>query len=203
MYYTILDVSLVLCYNGLMSKRFSDAQKVGIFKNLAADSLYVTGMKFNFDKYYSSKASISTAVSKIFNEVKNDPAKFGVLPETVEVVQTAVESRVHTNKRPVLREQETVWQKDDIKGKTLSARDRSLKLINEKLLYLEEHPKALKNESLITLSKVYGTLFDKAQILSGEATEHIAHMAKIESDMNPDDAMNLILKMRENNLAKE
>lgn len=182
--------------------RFTDAQKVGIFKNLASDSLYVTGMKFQFDKYYSSKASISTAVSKIYNEVKNEPEKFGILPETVEVIETAVNSRVHTNKRPVLREQQEVFAKDDIKGKTLSARDRSLKLINDKLLYLEEHPKALKNESLITLSKVYGTLFDKSQILSGEATEHIAHMAKIESNMDPDEAMNLILKMRESNMEK-
>lgn len=180
--------------------KISDNTKVGIFKNLASDSLYVTGVKFELDRYYSSKASMVAAVSRIYNQIKNEPEKYGLSLDTIETVQNAVESRQHTNERPVLREQEAA---KDMKAMTLSARDRSLKLINEKLMYLEEHPKALKNESLITLSKVYGTLFDKGQIIQGQATEHIAHMAKLDDNIDPEAAMQLILKMRENNLASE
>ena len=47
------------------------------------------------------------------------------------------------------------------------------------------------------LATTVGILFDKGQIIQGEATENVAVLAKIKSDMSPEEMMDAVLKMRE------
>ena len=169
-------------------------KKAAIFKQLASKSLTETGLAFDFDKHYKTQKAVKAAMYRLFNEVKNEPEKFGVQPETVALVVDAVSSRKVAS--PTLREM-SEEEKTDIKGMIIKGRETSMRLINRKLHQLEKSPKALRNESLVSLGKIFGIIFDKAQIIQGQATEHVALLSKIETNMKPEEAIDMVLKMRE------
>ena len=167
--------------------KFTIEKKSAIFKKLVSETLYETGVSFGLDKHYSTPQSVKTKVYTIYNEVKNDPEKFGIQPDTLDLVVDTVSNRkIAKTKEPTIAEQEGI-KVSDVKSLTLGGRDKLAGLINKKLVYLETHPKALKEESLVNLAKVYSTMFDKAQIIQGQATDHVAIMGKIDA----------VLKMRE------
>ena len=62
---------------------------------------------------------------------------------------------------------------------------------------LNKSRKALNQQSLPALTTAFAILFDKSQIIKGEATEHVAVMGKIDSDIKPEQAIDMVLKMRE------
>jgi hypothetical protein len=173
--------------------------KAGLFKSLASNTMYAVGVEFGFDKHYKSASGVRSAVKKIYNEVKNDPEKFFIHPDTVELVMKAVSER---SVAPMVTLREKSELKVDIKDIILHNRDLTAKLIGDKLEQLSRSKKDLKNESLVNLSKVMATLFDKGQIVQGQATEHVALLGKLDKDMSPDAAIATVLKMREINNSK-
>ena len=173
-------------------------KKAAIFKKLASGTLYDVGLEFGFDKHYKDATAIRNRVYAIYRDVANNPEKYAVQVETVSLVVDAVSNRrVATRTEPVLAEKHTAIQEKDIKGLTLSGRDTAAKLITTKLEYLEKHPKALANESLVNLGKIFGILFDKGQIIQGQATEHVALMGKIDTNLTPEQALDAVLRSRE------
>ena len=178
-----------------MAISLSDAQKQGMFKKLASTSLYDVGIEYGLDKYYSTPKSVKTKVYNIYREILLDPQKYGVLIETATLVQEAVSNRAI--KKPGIPLVEKKEDNRDIKELITSNRDVAAKLINKKLTYMHTHKKALDNVSLSQLGTIFGILFDKGQIIQGQATEHVALMGKIDSSLSAEDKLDLLLKMRE------
>lgn len=80
---------------------------------------------------------------------------------------------------------------------TLDARNMTAEVLHNKLNLLLSDEEELRKVNLVHLTTAFGTLVDKAQLLSGLATEHIAISAKIDINMSADKAMEELNKMRE------
>lgn len=170
-------------------------QKAGLFRTCATKSFYDVGIEFGFDKHYKTNAGIKNAAYKVYKEVLEAPEAFGVHPDTQTLVREAV-----ANRSVAVSPKKTVSEQKD--GLTLTQyveenRNIASRLIHKKLTQLDNSKSALRGESLVTLGKIFGILFDKGQILAGQATEHIAVMGNIDSNMSPDQALDMVLKMRE------
>lgn len=182
--------------------KLSDDKKAAIFKKLASGTLYDVGLEFGFDKHYKDATAVRNRVYAIYRDVANNPEKYAVQPETVELVVDAVSNRkVAARTEVVHAEKVNPIAASDVKSLTLSGRDAAGRLIAKKLAYLEAHPKELKSESLVNLGKIFGILFDKAQIIQGQATEHVAHMGRIDTNLTPEQALEAVLRSRESIMA--
>ena len=175
-------------------------KKAYAFKELATRTFYDVGIELGLDKHYTKPTTIKAVIYKAYKEVRQNPEKFLISPDTVGLVVKAVESRtIAPKKAPTLAEQKEskALAESDIKTLIMSNRDTANKLIHKKLEQLDKSKKALKNESLVSLGKIFGILFDKGQIIQGQATEHVALMGKIDNNLSPSEAIDLVLKMRE------
>lgn len=172
--------------------KVSDQKKAAIFKALASKSLRQVAVDFELTDKYSSLDSATAAVQRIYNQVKNNPEEFIVSPDTVELVVSSVSNR--TAGRPVIHEN---INEKDIKDLVTSGRDKVARIINRKLDYVERSPKLIKELSFAQLGTIFGILFDKSQIVQGQATEHILKISKIDSNMSADQALDTVLRMRE------
>lgn len=181
-----------------MALKLDIDKKAAIFRKLASGTLYEVGMEFELDKHYKDATSIRNKVYNIYREVSEEPGKFFVHPDTAALVEAAVSSRkIATRSSTTLAEKQEAIKDADIKGLTLASRDKAGKLIHAKLDYIEKHPKALMNESLVNLGKIFGILFDKSQIIQGQATENVAVMSKLDTNMTPEEAIQAVLRSRE------
>lgn len=184
--------------------KLSDEKKGLIFKKLASSTLYDVGVDFGLDKHYANPTAVRNKVYAIYRDVANNHEKYSIPLEIVDLVTDAVSNRkvaVKTESKIVEKHEALVAT--DIKSLTISGRDVAGKLIAKKLDYLEAHPKALQQESLVNLGKIFGILFDKAQIIQGQATEHIAVMSKIDSSLTPAEALDAVLRSRESTQAEK
>lgn len=174
-----------------------EAECARIFLNLEDHSSAEVAYMFGLDRFYSTIASMRGAVSKAYNMVLDNPLKFDIPLDKAGYIQGIVESRTIARQDPeTVRELEEL-KKMDIGGLVMENRDTAARLVRKKLAYLESNPRALKEEKLKDLVYVLGHLFDKGQIISGQATEHIAFMSNLPEKMNPDEALKAILAMRE------
>lgn len=183
-----------------------DNKKVGIFKSLANKTFYVVGVEFGFDKYYKSPASIKAAVYNVYREVFNHPEKFGLHLDTIDLVTTAVKGRgiAHSAPKPTPTLAEQNEDTLDIKDLITSNRDLAGRLVRKKLIYLNKSKKALDSISLPQLATSFAILFDKGQIIQGQATEHVALLSRsVDSNMKPAEAIEAMLKMREMSLSEK
>lgn len=183
-----------------MTIQLTEAQKAALFKKLATTTLTAVGMEMGFDKHYKSMKSLKAAVYRIYNEVRATPSVFGISNDTVDLVvgnvsnrSVSVDSRNNTES---IREEMEI-KTSDIKGMIIHGRNTAMALVNKKLEYLTRHPKALKDTSITQLGTLFGIIFDKGQIIQGQATEHVALMGKIDKDLKPVEAIDMVLKMRE------
>jgi hypothetical protein len=150
---------------------------------------------FGLDRFFSNESSMKSAITRAYNLVLDNPEKFGIPSERAAFIHGVVASR-NINKKPeTLREDKEVKAKD-LSTELLSARDLATSLVKRKLEYLDKNPKALQEEKIKDLGWIMGVLFDKGQIIQGQATEHIAVLSKISDDMKPEEAMSELLNMR-------
>lgn len=181
-------------------------QKTEIVKDLIKFSKYQTGIKVGLK--YKKKRSLLSAVDRVLKEVRQDPKKFKISDEVLEMVGTSLKERnvVKVSKMG----QETPESPEDgldkltIKELAQVGTHSALVLINKKLKILYKSKGKLAKESLTGLAKTMGILFDKRQISRGEATEFIAMQAKIENldKMSNEDKLTLLLNSRQKNLEK-
>ena len=180
-------------------------KKALMFKQLATKSSFETGIEFGLDKYYKNAATVGAVVIRIYNEVKNNPEKFLISNDTVDLVTAAVKSRnaliQKGESRTTLRE-----KMDEAKSRTFEelALDNRAKAAQLLSLRLDDGLSSRKKREKISLgeaAKVYGITFDKGQLLEGKATDHVALMGKVEGDINPEQAMKLIQQMKDYNTA--
>jgi len=179
---------------------YSPEKKGSFFRALATQSILDAAVDFGFDKYFADKKSTRNAAYRVYLEVKSNPGKFGVSDELVKIVSDSFETRkVKRGKAELVAERPNLSPVDakDVKGLLIAGRDKAAQLIHSKMDYLSAHPKKLQEENIVSLAKVFGIFFDKAQIIQGEATEHIAVLSKLDDNIKPEDAMMALLKMRE------
>lgn len=178
--------------------RFGKEKEVEIFKALAQKSTYQVGLDFGFDKVYKDSRAVRNAVTSIFNKVKNNQSEYGISNEVLEVVQNGMALRKQSvvGSPTSLREKQEV----DIKDLVTNIRDKAFVLIDKKLDRISNNKKKLDEVSFKELGTIAGISFDKTQILKGEATEHIAVLAKVDTNISADEALKLALQSRENNV---
>lgn len=158
------------------------------------------GLEFKLDQKYKDKKAIRNAVQGIYNKVKASPERYGISQEVVQLVADAAAHRNMVGTAKEINQTESQIEGGTIKELITGVRDKSLRLLDIKLTRASKSKKALDAIPLQALSVVAGTMFDKAQILQGLATEHIAVMGKIDGNIDPKDALDLIQKLREKNV---
>jgi len=176
-------------------QKLTDTQKHAIFKLLANMSQYRAGVEFGLDKYFEKPVQIINVVNRIYRDVKENPAKFAISQDVIELVEKGMVSRKgqHHELMELAKDPGELSDKDLVIG----VKRKAWVLLDEKLNYLVKHRKAFRQESLMSLAKMAGIAFDKAQIMKGEATEHIAIKAKVDSDITSQEAITQLLKLRE------
>lgn len=188
----------------MLFMKLDDAKKGLLFKMLGSKSLYETGIAFGFDKHYKDANAVNGAVYRIYQQVKQDPERYMIPADTMEVIVANVSNRNASKTEGTLREKTDVLEKQDVKELVLTNKKKAMQLLGRKLDLIGSSKKRLDEVNLSSLAQTAGILFDKGQIVQGEATEHVALLAKIDEKMSPELAINAVLKMREvNNIEKE
>ena len=187
----------------------NDVQKASLFKMCGDKPFAEVGFEYGLDKKYKDVATMKVAVSRIYNEVKNNPEKFGVSYELVnDVVNKIEERKVSGLQTPqggkvTIRERTEILNPQDIKGLVVGGRNKAAKLMNEKLDRIARSKKALDELDLGRLATVLGILVDKAQVLQGQSTENIAILSKnIDSNLSPEEAIAEVMRRREATIAE-
>lgn len=183
--------------------KYGAEKEAEIVKALAQKSAYKVGLDYKFDKVYPNAKAIRSAVLAIYTKVKNNPDKYEISQDALDVVaQSMADRRVWKTSEvnPTATDVQADLASRDIKELTSSVRDKAWNLIDLKLDRIGNNKKKLDALSFKDLGTIAGISFDKTQVLKGEATEHIAVLGRIDSNMKPEDALNFVLKMRENNV---
>lgn len=175
-------------------KKLSDVEKRSIFKSLASQGQFRVAQEFGLDKYYNGPIGAVGYINRIYREVKEEPEKFAVSQELVELVEKGMLERKGKRHSIVFP---TDPGKIDEKSLVVGVRNKAWTLLDQKLNYLIKNRRAFRNESLVSLGKLAGISFDKAQIVRGEATEHIMLKAKIDENITSVEATEQLLKFRE------
>lgn len=182
--------------------KLGEKKELEVFKQHAYKTSWEIGQEYNFDKVYKDKRAVTNAVYAIYNKVKNNPGKYGIDTDTMNLVLDAVGQRKIRKNAQFVTEPLSDKEMVDIGSLVSDNRDRAARILNKKLISLEKSQKKMENISFKELTTAFGIMFDKGQLLKGEATEHIAHYAKIEKNMDPVEALKIIQDMREANAAK-
>lgn len=186
-------------------KNLNELEKRAVFKALAVKSQYKVGLEFGFDKWYPKATGVINAVNKIYREVKEEPEKFSVGQEVLDLVEKGMSERRTLGVNTLSYSLTTTGNLEDLDERTLvlGAKKKSWVLLNRKLDHLMRNKKSFRSETTLALAKLAGIVFDKAQILRGEATEHIALKAKIDENISVHEAVSQLLKFRESNNSEE
>jgi hypothetical protein len=187
-----------------MALHLTPEQKAGMVKMLLDKSAYDVGLEYGLDKYYKNSATVIATVSKIYNQVKNNPETYAMSTDLLSAVEEKVRGRTSRKMTEVvrrsLREQADEKKFMKIEDIALDNRAKAAAILSIKLDDLLYSKKDRKKVSVGELAKVYGITFDKGQLIEGKATDHVSLMAKINTeDMSPQDAIDAVMKMREYN----
>jgi len=79
----------------------------------------------------------------------------------------------------------------------LDGRKQAFTILMRKLKLINSSKKRLDDANVSSLAQVFGIIFDKGQIIQGQSTENIAMMAKVDSNMTPQQLMQAVLGVRE------
>lgn len=163
---------------------------------MANKSIYAVGVEYGMDKVYSSKSKVTNAVYSIYAEVKEDPERFTITQDMLNMVEAGMQAR-RSHKAGSAAEDGPSVAEQDHSNLVITARKKSWKLLVEKLDYLIKNKAAFRKESVVSLAKVAGIVFDKGQLIEGKATDQVAILAKIDENMSTEDAVKELLKLRD------
>lgn len=188
--------------------RLTDEKKGLLVKLLIEKNLYQAGLDFELDKFFATTVAVRNAVYRYYNEVSKDPERYGLTREKLDEVAKALASRtIHAaNNRQSsmvsLREKHEAEANKDMKDLVLEGSKKALQILTRKMERIGRSNASIDDTNLATLASTFGILFDKAQIVKGQATENVAILAKIDtSKLSPEEALSTVLKMREANQA--
>ena len=175
-----------------------------IFLHLEEKSFAEVGYLFGLDRYLANEASMRSAIMRAYNLVFDNPMKYDISDEKAAFIHGKVSGRGIAKRKPETVREEQEIAKLDIATAITGSRDQAARLVRKKLDYLESNPKAFREMSLKELIGALHILFDKGQIVAGQATEHIAVMSNLDDKLDPEAALKAIMDMREElNLKKQ
>lgn len=184
-----------------------ESKTVAAFKMLREKSLFEAAVECGIDKYFDNKAQIINYMYRSFLKIRSNPEAFAISPDIVEEVEDKMSRRnlYGKDRRELINEEFTnklANIKDaDVKQIVHLGRNKAAIILDRKMDMLLQSKKALAKENIVSLAKVFGIYFDKAQIINGQATEHIAIMAKgVKDDITPEEALNELIKRREKHM---
>lgn len=171
--------------------------KETFYRNLVKMSLADSARSINLDESYRTESSLRATAYKLYKSI--DPHELGISTDMVKLIEEKMQERKVYNPPKVLapEEKKQLLNPEDAKGMILGGRNKAAALINKKLDRLDRSNKLLDEVTLTQLATTLGILFDKSQIIQGQATENIAVMSKISSDMSAEESLQALLKMRE------
>lgn len=177
-------------------------RKKVFFTSLLTHNFTEAGRAIGLGAVYNTDNSIRTNSYKLYKTL--DPVELGISEDVIQAVKLAIENRkMTTMKVQTEGEGGDVLDPTDSKSIVIGGKNKAALLLHKKMDRMLKNKKLLDDVSLSQLATTFGILFDKSQIIKGEATENIAVMAKIDKNLSPEDALNALLKMRENITATE
>ena len=85
---------------------------------------------------------------------------------------------------------------EDMVSMAKQTRNLSLGVLENALVHLMSDPEKLAKTNIATLATVFGIMYDKTQLMQGLSTQNIAINAKVDVNMNSDEAIQELNKMR-------
>jgi hypothetical protein len=185
-------------------------QEKEFYKLLVTHNYAEAAAQIGMDAFYSGDG-LRRVGYQIYQRL--DVSKLGIDQDLQDMVTQAIEARkIFKGRKPENQEKLPAEQEftpaelldpKDTKQLVLGGRNKAAILLHKKFDLLNKNKQALKDTSLSQLGTVFGILFDKSQIIQGEATEHVAVMSKNIKDMNPEESLDAILRMREEEIASK
>lgn len=182
-----------------MAAKLTTKQIGSMITLLKTKTLYEAGLEFELDKHYKDSRSVKAGVYQYYRKVRMEPEKYGIPADEMQSIVTRLQSRV----LPATVEAKSLREKlDDEANKpfpelVLSGRVKAMKLLHAKLDRIARSKKQIDDVNLSTIATTAGILFDKGQIISGEATENVAVLAKVKDNMTAEEAIDAVMRMRE------
>lgn len=184
----------------------SDKEKVKLFRDAATANYKEVGYENDLDEWYANDRSMANAIGRIVNDVIDHPGDYGVSEDEVRIVERAIEKRkvAAPSKQPKSYDKKKFEQLmnrpfDEL---ILEGRKKAYALINKKMDNMLRSKSELDDTSLSQMTTSFGILFDKAQVLQGQATDHIAFQGEIKEDIDPDEAIEKVQNIREARVEK-
>lgn len=179
----------------------SEAKQKEFYKSLVLCNFTEAGEKIGLGARYKGSSLRATAY-KLYKDI--DPVKLGLDKDVIDMVTAAVEERRMSRGNIIKHESNDLeivpselLDPKDMKGVIIGGRNKAVMLLHKKMDRLSKNKKMLDMTPLSQIATMFGILFDKAQILTGQATENIAVMAKINKEMTPEETLAALTQMRE------
>lgn len=179
-----------------LSLQITDEQKKTFYLSLARLNLVDAAKGIGLGERYTTDNSIRAISFRLLKSI--DPRLLGLSEDTITIVKDALEGRrakAHTEITDGA--QPELLDPEDSKMLVIGGKNKAAMLLHKKFDRLMKNKKMLDEVSLSQLATTFGIMFDKSQILRGEATENIAVMANVKSNMTPEESLEVLLKMRE------
>jgi hypothetical protein len=170
------------------------------FKALVTKNFSEAGTLIGLDKKYTNASSLRATSYQLYQDIlANDLDKLGIDKEVVEIVTSAIEARKSSPGREITEVNNAdLLVPEDTKGVIIGGRNKAAMLLHKKMDRLSKNKKLLDATTLTQLATTFGILFDKAQILTGQATENIAMMSKVSlNGLTPEETLELLINNRE------
>lgn len=186
-----------------MSYRLKLAPNVEISKGQARD-FYTSLLTKSFteaaaiiglDKKYTNISTLRKKGWQIYNSI--NPDELDIPREIVVAVRDAIAARKGgLDKLKDTTPIDTV-NEGSLEDIVMKGVDKAGAVLHRKLERIMKSRTELDKTPLSQIATAFGIMFDKRQIITGQATENIAVMAKVSKDMSAEDTLAELLKMRE------
>jgi hypothetical protein len=174
----------------------TDERKKEFFLSLANKSYTDAARQLGLQEFYTTDNSLRTIAYKLYKQI--DPRTLGVSEDAISIVHASIADRQgRASKEVTDGATPELLDPEDSKMLVIGGKNKAAVLLHKKFDRLMKNKKFLDEVSLSQLATTFGILFDKSQILKGEATENIAVMAKVDPNMTPEQSLEALLRMRE------
>lgn len=193
-------------------QELTQEQEREFYKLLVSHNYAEAASQIGMNAYYQGEA-LRRVGHAIYQRI--DPDKLSIDKELQEMVTTAIESRkIYKGRKPGSGNEMTSVEQafqptelldpSDTKNLVVGGRNKAFILLHKKMDHLNKNKKALEATSLSQLGTLAGILFDKSQVIQGQATENISVLSKnIRDGMTPEEMLELTLRRREQTIVEK
>ncbi len=173
-----------------------------MYRAMRDKTLKEVANEFGLLEHYqgSLPKAVSFLHSQVYRKVSLAPEKYGVSEEFRKEVHDAISNRavVKRNEDGLYFNNPTT-KNDESTNLITSLKDKVIKLAHAKVDRIMSSKKNIDEANMSTIFTSLGIIFDKSQIATGQATENIAMIAKVNDKLTAEEAMKIVLQNREQN----